>query len=178
VVQKLGVSTQLLAPADIFPALERGVIDATEFSMPTMDIKQGFHQVAKFNYFPGWHQLVSVSEVLMNKQTYEALPKSYKKILQVAAGNQIHYTYAESEAMQFAAMAEMEKKHKVQIKRWKDSDIAAFEKAWLEVLQEESAKDPLFKKIADDYLAFRKNYAIWGDAQYMKPTYLPAAKKP
>jgi TRAP-type mannitol/chloroaromatic compound transport system substrate-binding protein len=66
----------------------------------------------------------------------------------------------------------------VQIKRWKDSDIAAFEKAWLEVLQEESAKDALFKKIADDYLAFRKNYAIWGDAQYMKSTYLPAAKKP
>jgi TRAP-type mannitol/chloroaromatic compound transport system substrate-binding protein len=60
VMQKLGVSTQLLAPADIFPALERGVIDATEFSMPAMDIKLGFHQVAKFNYFPGWHQQVSL----------------------------------------------------------------------------------------------------------------------
>ena len=63
VMQKLGVSTQLLAAADIFPALERGVIDATEFSMPTMDIKLGFHQIAKFNYFPGWHQLVSCSEI-------------------------------------------------------------------------------------------------------------------
>ena len=184
VMQKLGVSTQLLAPADIFPALERGVIDAAEFSMPTMDIKQGFHQVAKFNYFPGWHQLVSVSEVLMNKKTFDALPKSYKKILEVSAGNQVHYTYAESEAMQFDAMAEMRTKYKVQLKRWKDSEIAAFEKAWMEVIQEESAKDPLFKKIADDYLAFRKNYAIWGDAQVMKPTYLttkptaqPAAKK-
>src|SRR5688572_29579056 len=114
VVQKLGVSTQLLAPADIFPALERGVIDATEFSMPTMDIKQGFHQVAKFNYFPGWHQLVSVSEILMNRKQFEALPKSYQKIIQVAAGHQVHYTYAESEAMQFDAMAEMAQKHKVQ----------------------------------------------------------------
>ena len=179
VMQKLGVSTQLLAPADIFPALERGVIDAAEFSMPTMDIKQGFHQVAKFNYFPGWHQWVSVSEVLMNKKTFDALPKSYKRILEVAAGNQVHYTYAETEAMQFDAMAEMRTKHKVQLKRWKDSEIAAFEKAWVEVIQEESAKDPLFKKIADDYLAFRKNYAIWGDAQVMKPTYLskPAAMK-
>ena len=172
VMHKLGVSTQLLAPADIFPALERGVIDATEFSMPTMDIKQGFHQLAKFNYFPGWHQLVSVGEVLMNKKAYDALPKPYKKMLEVAAGNQIHYNYAESEAMQFDAMVEMREKHKVQIKRWKDSEIAAFEKAWLEVIQEESAKDPLFKKIADDYLAFRKKYAVWGDAQAMKPTYL------
>ncbi|MEZ5855335.1 MAG: hypothetical protein R3D67_11580 [Hyphomicrobiaceae bacterium] len=62
VMQKLGVSTQLLAGADIYPALERGVIDATEFSMPMMDIKLGFHQVAKFNYFPGWHQQASCSE--------------------------------------------------------------------------------------------------------------------
>jgi len=180
VMQKLGVSTQLLAPADIFPALERGVIDAAEFSMPTMDIKQGFHQVAKFNYFPGWHQMTSVTELLLNKKTYDPLPKSYKKMIEVAAGNQIHYTYAESEAMQFDALAEMRDKHKVQIRRWKDSEIAAFEKAWLEVIQEESAKDPLFKKIADDYLAFRKNYAIWGDSQVLKPTYLsdkPAAAK-
>jgi TRAP-type mannitol/chloroaromatic compound transport system substrate-binding protein len=176
VMQKLGVSTQLLAPADIFPALERGVIDATEFSMPTMDIKQGFHQVAKFNYFPGWHQQVSVSEVLMNKKAFDALPKSWKKIVEVAAGNQVHYTYAESEAMQFDAMAEMRDKHKVQIKRWTDEQIASFEKAWLEVIAEESAKDPLFKKIADDYLEFRKKYAVWGEAQAMKPTYLPKAK--
>lgn len=178
VMEKMGVSTQLLAPADIFPALERGVIDATEFSMPTMDIKLGFHQVAKFNYFPGWHQFVSVGELLMNRKTFDALPKSYKKIIEVAAGSQIHYTYAESEAMQFDAMAEMQSKHKVQIKRWRDSELAAFEKAWMEVLHEESAKDPLFKKISDDFLAFRKNYAIWGDAQFLKPTYLGAKPKP
>ena len=74
VMQKLGVSTQLLAAADIYQALERGVIDATEFSMPAMDIKLGFHQIAKFNYFPGWHQQVSCSEFLMNKKAYDALP--------------------------------------------------------------------------------------------------------
>ncbi len=52
VMQKMGVSTQLLAGADIYPALERGVIDSTEFSMPTIDIKLGFYQIAKYNYFP------------------------------------------------------------------------------------------------------------------------------
>src|SRR3990172_11499221 len=80
VMQKLGVSTQLLAAADIFPALERGVIDATEFSMPAMDIKLGFHQIAKFNYYPGWHQQVSCSEILMNKKAYDDLPEQYKEI--------------------------------------------------------------------------------------------------
>jgi TRAP-type mannitol/chloroaromatic compound transport system substrate-binding protein len=171
VMEKLGVSTQLLAPADIFPALERGVIDATEFSMPTMDIKQGFHQVAKFNYFPGWHQQVSVSHILMNKKAYDALPKSYKKMLQMAAGHQLLYNYTESEAANPAAMQELTQKYGVQVKRWPDDQIAVFEKTWMEVIKEESAKDPLFKRIADDYLAFRAKYKIWGDAQTLKPSY-------
>jgi TRAP-type mannitol/chloroaromatic compound transport system substrate-binding protein len=171
VVQKLGVSTQLLAGADIFPALERGVIDATEFSMPMMDVKLGFHQVAKFNYFPGWHQQVSCSHLLMNKAAFDALPDQYKAMIEIAAGKQVTETYAETEAMQFGVMAEMRDKYGVKVKRWGDPELKAFEKAWLDVLSEESAKDPLFKKIADHYLNFRKQYAIWGDSQLMKATY-------
>jgi TRAP-type mannitol/chloroaromatic compound transport system substrate-binding protein len=172
VVQKLGVSTQLLAPADIFPALERGVIDATEFSMPMMDVKLGFHQIAKFNYFPGWHQEVSCNHLLMNKQAWESLPDTYKAMVEMALGHQVMYTYAETEAMQFGVMQEMRDKYGVQVKRWTDDELAAFEKAWAEVVKEESAKDPLFKKIADNYFDFRKKYAIWGKAQAIQPTYL------
>jgi TRAP-type mannitol/chloroaromatic compound transport system substrate-binding protein len=171
VMQKLGVSTQLLAAADIFPALERGVIDATEFSMPAMDIKLGFHQVAKFNYFPGWHQQISCSEVLMNKKAFDALPEQYKAMIQIAAQAQVAYTYAESEATQFGVMAEMRDKHQVQIRRWPDDILKAYESAWLEVIKEESATDPLFKKVADHYLDFRKRYAIWGEAQALRATY-------
>jgi TRAP-type mannitol/chloroaromatic compound transport system substrate-binding protein len=171
VMQKLGVSTQLLAPADIFPALERGVIDATEFSMPAMDVKLGFHQIAKFNYFPGWHQQVSCSELLMNKKAYDALPDPYKAMIQIALQAQVIYTYAETEHTQFGVMQEMRDKYQVQIKRWPDETLKTYEKAWFDVIQEESAKDPLFKKIADHYLAYRKNYNIWGAAQAMKPTY-------
>ena len=82
VMQKMGASTQLLAGADIYPALERGVIDATEFSMPTIDIQLGFYQIAKNNYFPGWHQQVSCSEFLMNKEMHDALPDAYKGMIQ------------------------------------------------------------------------------------------------
>ena len=172
VMQKLGVSTQLLAAADIYQALERGVVDATEFSMPMMDIKLGFHQIAKYNYFPGWHQQVSCGELLMNKKAWEALPEAFKAMIETAGEAQISFTYSETEAMQFEAMAEMRDKHKVQVKRWDDNALAAFERAWLEVLQEESAKDPTFKKVADHYLDFRKKYAIWGKAQAMRPSYL------
>lgn len=172
VMQKLGVSTQLLAGADIYPALEKGVIDATEFSMPTIDIKLGFHQIAKFNYFPGWHQQTSCSEILMNKKGFEALPKSYQSVLKLAAGESVAHVFSESEYKNPLAMTEMGSKYGVKVVRWSDEDLAKFEQAWLDVIKEESAKDALFKKVADDYLAFRKQYRIWGDAQAMKGTYL------
>jgi TRAP-type mannitol/chloroaromatic compound transport system substrate-binding protein len=66
----------------------------------------------------------------------------------------------------------MKDKYKVNNRRWSDDDLRTFEKAWLEVLAEESAKDPLFKRVADSFLAWRKTYAIWGDAQELKNSYL------
>jgi TRAP-type mannitol/chloroaromatic compound transport system substrate-binding protein len=112
----------------------------------------------------------------MNKAAWDKLPAPYKAMIEVAGQAQVAVTYAESEAAQFDAMAEMRDKHKVQVKRWDDATLAAFEKAWLEVIREESAKDATFKRVADHYLDFRKRYAIWGDAQAMKPSYQkPAA---
>ena len=172
VMQKLGVSTQLLAGADIYPALEKGVIDATEFSMPTIDIKLGFYQIAKNNYYPGWHQQVSCSELLMNKKEFDGLPKNYQTILKLALGESVVDTYAETEAKNPAAMLEMKSKYGVTNRRWEDKDLAVLEKAWNDVLKEEAAKDPLFKKVSEDYLAFRKTYKLWGDAQALKSTYL------
>ena len=183
VMQKMGVSTQLLAAADIYPALERGVIDATEFSMPDIDIKLGFYQVAKNNYYPGWHQQTSVNELLMNKAAWDKLPDNYKAMVELAAGESIHYTYAETEAMNPAAMDEMKSKYGVTNRRWTDDELAAFEKAWLEVMQEQSAQDPIFKKVADSYLAWRKDVQALGrcpglEGHLPDPVILTSAPRP
>ena len=171
VMQKVGVSTQLLAAADIYPALERGVIDATEFSMPTIDIALGFHQIAKNNYYPGWHQQVSVSELLINRAKWNELSEQHKMIIKLALGETTMYTYAETEAKNPEVMLQMREKHGVTNRRWPDETLKVFEKAWLDVLAEESAKDPLFKKVADHYVAYRAQYKLWGDAQELKGTY-------
>jgi len=170
VMQKMGTSTQLLAGADIYPALERGVIDATEFSMPTIDIKLGFYQIAKNNYYPGWHQQVSCSEILMNKAKFDELPANYKAMVEIAAGESVTHTYAETEAKNFEAMSEMLKKYGVTTRRWDDETLKALEKAWLEVVKEESANDPLFKKVADRDFNFREEYKKWGEAHARTPT--------
>lgn len=172
VMEKLGVSTQLLAAADIYPALEKGVIDATEFSMPDMDIRLGFHQIAKYNYFPGWHQQISCSEFLVNKEKFDALPEEYKAMIEVASGKQVIETYARSEYSNPSSMNKMRTDHGVTIKRWSDEDLAKFEKAWNEVIEEARQEDELFAKAVESYSAFRDVYRGWGDAQSLKGTYL------
>ena len=125
VMQKLGVSTQLLAGADIYPALERGVIDATEFSMPNMDIDLGFYQIAKFNYYPGWHQQSSIGELLMNKAAWDALDDQNQAILEASCGRNIYVNYAETEAKNPEAMNKMKAEYGVTNVRWTDEELAA-----------------------------------------------------
>jgi TRAP-type mannitol/chloroaromatic compound transport system substrate-binding protein len=167
VMTRLGVSTQLIAGGDIFPALEKGVIDATEFSMPTMDLSYGFYQVAKYNYFPGWHQQSTASELLMNKEKWEDLSKTAQALIRTTCNDAYLYSAVKSDADQPDAMAEL-KSHGVTFVTWEDSELAKFKKAWEEEVAESSASDPLFKEVYDSYAAFRTKYAVWGDRAYLK----------
>ncbi len=168
VMEKLGVATQLLAPGDIFQALQLGTIDATEFSLPAMDQKFGFYQVAKFYYFPGWHQQASWQGVFINKAKWDGLTDQNKAIMDASCAMTTQEVIAQGEGMQWKAIQEMRDKHGVQIKSWSPEMMAALEKAWGEVATEESNKNPSFKKVYDNYAAFRKDYAIWKSIGYLK----------
>ena len=178
--QKMGVSIVELAGSQIIQAFERGEIDAADFAMPAVDINFGFHRVAKYNYYPGWHQPFTCGELLMHKASYDALPDAYKAIIKAAAVEQGSATYAETEGENFAAMRKLRDDHGVNILRWSDEALKRFEAAWIEVVAEESAADPEFKKVADRYFAFRDRYRIWGDAQSLERTYQedPASSSP
>lgn len=166
VMTKMGASTQLIAPGDIYAALERGVIDATEFSMPVIDLALGFYQVAKHYYFPGWHQQATIGELLVNLEKWQALSEQHKAILEVACGDSLSWSFIRSEALQFEAMAELKAKG-VTLHRWPDSMLEQFKAKWQEVIKEESAKDPLFKRIYESFSTFRKQYAIWREHAYL-----------
>jgi len=167
VMEKFGVSTQLLAGGDIYPALELGTIDATEFSYPSLDRKLGFYQVAKHNYFPGWHQQASLLEIIVNQGKWDALSAGQRKIVELACGEGNMWSMGVAEATQGEAMAYHQSKG-VNIHKWPDEIIAAFEKAWIEVAEEQSAGDPNFKRIYEAYTAFREQYAPWKEMGYLK----------
>ncbi len=167
VMQKLGVSTQLLAAADIYPALERGVIDATEFSSPSIDLNLGFYQIAKHYYFPGWHQQSSVLELLMNKAKFEGLSKQHQAMIEITCGNSVKDILARGEFLQAGALKALKAKG-VTIHRWSPEFLATVKKAWEAVQAEQAAKDPLFKEILAHITAFRSEYAVWKDHGYLQ----------
>lgn len=167
VMQKLGVNTQLLQAGEIFQALQLGTIDATEFSMPTMDLTLGFYQVAKFYYFPGWHQQTSVGQLYISQKKWAEFSEHQKIVVEQACKAQMLQEFAEAEALQFGAMKELQAKG-VQFKTWSPEIMATLEAKWLEVVQEESAKSENFKKVWASYSEFRKNYKVWADYGYLK----------
>lgn len=167
VMQRLGVSTSLLAGGDIFPALERGAIDASEFSMPVVDARLGFYNIAKFNYFPGWHQPATIYELLINQDRWDELDETAQAQIEIACMANLTDSYAEGEAVNYEALQTNVDEHGVTLKTWSAEDLAVFEATWEEVAAELSAEDPFFKEVYEDLQEFRANYRVWSETIYL-----------
>ena len=166
-MEKLGVSTSLLGASDIFPALERGAIDATEFSMPLIDARLGFHKIAKYNYFPGWHQPATLFELLVNRDIWDDMDEKAQNQIEVACLANITTNLAEGEALNYAAMIENETNNGVIIKQWSPEMLSAFEGAWNEVAAELAADDEFFQEVWADFQEYREGYGVWSKAIYL-----------
>ncbi|MGY8869732.1 MAG: TRAP transporter substrate-binding protein [Pseudomonadales bacterium] len=160
VMEKMGVSTSQLPGGEIFGALEKGAIDASEFSQPAIDQRLGFHKIMKYNYFPGWHQQATIFELLVNKDAWGKMSAGQQATVENTCKASMTNAIAEGEAMQFPVMAKA-KENGVEIRYWNDTMLAAFEEKWDEVVIEKSAADPFFKKVWDDLNTFRTGYNLW-----------------
>jgi TRAP-type mannitol/chloroaromatic compound transport system substrate-binding protein len=160
VMQKLGASVQLFAPGDIYPALERGVIDATELAFPAIDEKLGFYKVAKHYYLPGWHQMATFTELMVNMDVWKRLSPQHQQILATACKELTIRNLAYSESIEGPVLDRM-KANGVQVHYWSNQFLDAFRKATDEVLAEESAKDPDFKRVYESLKKFREGYREW-----------------
>ncbi len=167
VMEKLGVSTQLLAGGDIFPALELGAIDAAEYSMPVIDLNQGFYQVAKHYYFPGWHQQTSLFELLVSSDRWSELSLVQQAQIETVCHANFVRGAAIGEAAQSKALAELESLG-VQFHSWSPEILAAMRAGWEEVVVEESAKDADFARVAESYFAFHDAYRKWAELGYLR----------
>ncbi|QIB34905.1 TRAP transporter substrate-binding protein [Ancylobacter pratisalsi] len=164
---KFGVSAQLLAAPDVYPALDRGVIDGLEFVQPAIDLKMGFWQIAKFYYFPGWHQQSTFFDLMMNKDKWDKLSPTQQAQIESVCGDNVRYGIAEGEAIQLPALKALQEKG-VTIKKWSDEDLAKLHGAVDEVIAEQVAADPDFARAYASFSAFRDDYATWKEIGYLK----------
>ena len=164
VYEKLGVSVKLLPGGEIFPALQRGVIDAAEFVGPFQDRKLGLMNAAKYYYMTGWHEPSNVSELLMNKKTWESLPADLQAVIENAAIACNETSFSWSNANNAEALDDLVKNHGVKVGSLSDDIIETLRKLTFETLDELTAKDPLAKKVHDHYFAFKAKSDAWLDA--------------
>ncbi|MGR3513639.1 MAG: TRAP transporter substrate-binding protein [Paracoccaceae bacterium] len=167
VMEKLGVATSLLPGGEIFPALEKGAIDATEFSMPAIDQRLGFHKVVKYNYFPGWHQQATVFELLINKDVWNEASEQHQAVLANACKASMADSFAEGEASQFEALQKNIEENGVQIRKWSPEMLDVFQATWEEVAAEESANDAFFKEVYENMMTFRAQYDLWEENAFL-----------
>jgi len=165
VLARLGASITMLAGSDIFPSLERGVIDATEFSIPSVDRALGFFRVVKHYYFPGWHQPSSLMELLVNRERWEALAPEQRRYIENACLAGTTWSLARGIATQAEAL-EFFAAQGVTLHRWSPELLARFREVSTQVMDEHSARDPAFARAWHSLRDFRERNATWNALAY------------
>jgi TRAP-type mannitol/chloroaromatic compound transport system substrate-binding protein len=167
--QALGVDVRLLPAGEIFPALERGVIDAAEFVGPFLDRQLGLHRAAKYYYTTGWHETATASELIVNKAAWNRLPADLKAIIEnaCAACNVISEAWCQKNNAE--AMEDLIKNQGVIAAPLPDSVVKALREANDKILAEAVARDPVTKKVHDSYMGYKAKYDVW--AGYSEAVY-------
>ncbi|MDH4943916.1 substrate-binding domain-containing protein [Sulfurimonas sp. C5] len=161
VFAKLGVNPVLLPAGEIYTSLERGVIDATEWVGPALDIKMGFYKVAPY-YYSGWHEPGSVLELTFNKHSWEKLAREHQSMIEVAASELNSNMTYEFHAENIKALQEL-KQLNVTLSQFPQDVMEAGKKALVEVISEQSAQNKDFATIYDSIQKYLHLSKEWSD---------------
>jgi len=160
VLAKLGVVPQQIAGGDIYPALEKGTIDAAEWVGPYDDEKLGFQKVAQFYHYPGWWEGGPMLHLFVNLDKWNALPKAYQAALFNAAAYANHWMMAKYDAQNPQALKRLVAAG-AQLRPFPTEVMQACYHAAKELYAELAAKNADFKKIHDSMMAFRNDAYLW-----------------
>lgn len=163
VIAKAGGAPILTAGGEIYTNLDRGVIDATEWVGPYHDYLMGFHRIAKFYYYPGWHEPGPVLELIVNKAHWEGLPKNLQTIIQTAAYRANVWMLAQFEAQNAIYLQKIIDEGKVDIRKFPDPVLTALKKYANDVVGELTSSDAAANKIFDSFQKFRKAATKWAN---------------
>jgi len=163
VISRAG-GTGLSTPgAEIYTNLDRGVIDATEWVGPYHDFKLGLYKIAKYYYYPGWHEPTAMLELIVNKGAFEGLPPHLQQAIRTAAYRANVWMHAEFEAKNIEYLQKLINEHNVKLVQFPADVLAELKKLADEVIAELVETDPMSQKVYAAYSEFRKNISSWAD---------------
>lgn len=160
VMSRLGSTVQVLAGGDIYPALERGAIDATEWVGPYDDEKLGFHKVARYYYSPGWWEPGPNLSYYVNRSAWEKLPKEYQEMFEAAAAESATFMQARYDALNPQAFARLLDAG-VQLRHFSDQILRAAQTATADLLEEEASGNPAYRKVYEAWKKVRSEHFAW-----------------
>jgi TRAP-type mannitol/chloroaromatic compound transport system substrate-binding protein len=160
VMARLGVTVQVLPGGEIYPALERGVIDATDWVGPYDDEKLGFHKVAPFYHYPGWWEPGPSLSFLANEAAFADLPAEYQAIFSAACADAARVMQTRYDAKNPAAMQRI-LAYGTSVLPFPDDVMVAAQQVSRAVLEEQAAADPLTRKIYEHFRAFQTASQGW-----------------
>ena len=160
---KAGGTVALIPAADIYAALERGVIDASEWVGPHDDMQLGLHRTARYYYYPGWHEPGSTNDFGFNKKAYDALPVDLRRTLDHATAAMEAYGLTSFHAKNAIALSKLktEFKDKVEILQIPTPVLRDLKKLAAEVIREESEKTPMARKVHASFATFQALVGPW-----------------
>lgn len=161
VFAKAGGNPILLAGSEVYTALERNTIDATEWIAPYHDQRLGLHRAAKNYYYPGWQEPGAVLELSINKRAWDMLPPDLQAIIENAAKAENVLMASEMEQKNVVALAELRQRKDINIAPFPAEVLNNLKQLTEETLAEEAEKSPKFKRVYEAYKSFRDQDEDW-----------------
>ncbi len=161
VLKEAGGIPVTLPGGELFTALQTGVIDATEWVGPYNDLTFGFHQAAKYYYYPGWHEPGPMLELLINIDAWNSLPKHLQVIIETASKAVNQDMLDEYLAKNNQALTELVDVHGVELRKLPDDVIEEFRKISNKILDDLAKEDETIAKVYNSYLNFKNNVSAY-----------------
>lgn len=156
IISRAGAEAINIPGSELYIALQTGVIDATEWVGASNDLTFGFPQIAKYYYYPGWHEPSATLEIIVNKTKFEALPEDLQEIVTVAARAVNQDMLDDYTASNSRALDTLINEQGVELRRYPDDVLQALYNATQEVMAEQAAQDEMFKRVYESIEAFSK----------------------
>ncbi len=161
VLKEAGGIPVTLPGGELFTALQTGVIDATEWVGPYNDLTFGFHQAAKYYYYPGWHEPGPMLELLVNKDAWDSLPKHLQVIIETASKAVNQDMLDEYLAKNNQALTELVEVHGVELRKLPDDVIEEFRKISNRILNDLAEEDETIAKVYSSYTKFKNDVSAY-----------------